>query len=106
VLQHDRLDARPRRHELEHRVDDVVERAQPLAALWMRDAGRREERPPAALRPEHAELRVSAVHREPEPKGEIAFESRRVVGNEMGAIGITRERADLVEEPRTLEQLG
>src|SRR4029450_7371053 len=45
------------------------------------------------------------VHWEPEPKGEIALESRGVEGNHVGAIGIASERTNLVDEPRTLEQL-
>ena len=98
-------DARLHRYQLNHCLDDLVARTHALAPFGMLHAGLGEEGARSTLRPQPTELRIGAVHRDPEPKGEIAVESGGVVRNEAGAIGIARKRADLLNEPWTLEEL-
>ena len=64
-----------------------------------------EEAPAARLRAVGEEARVGAVHRDAEREREVAFELRRVERDEVRAVGIGNEPADLLEQPRPLEQL-
>ena len=64
-----------------------------------------EQAPAARLRAIGEEARVGAVHRDPEREREVALQLRRVEGDEVRAVGIRHEAADLLEQPRPLEEL-
>ena len=105
MFENDRLEIWPRREELDKRVNDIRGRMQALPALGVGHAHLGEEPARAAFGSERGELRVGAIHRHAESERQIAFERRRREGNEVSAVRITRERADLVDEARTLEEL-
>ena len=65
----------------------------------------REEAPAAGLRAVGEEARVGAVHGDAEREREVALQLRRVERDEVRAVGIGHEPADLLEQPRPLEEL-
>ena len=71
----------------------------------IRDPGLGKDPARSRLRAEMKVPRIGSVHRDAEPQREIALEVRRVERHQMRAVRIDHQRADLLEEPRPLEQL-
>src|SRR5262245_4781287 len=76
-----------------------------LATHGVRDAFLNEQAAGPTLRSEGEELRISTVHRNAEPQGQIALECRSVIGHQMGAVAVHDEGADALDQMRALKQL-
>jgi hypothetical protein len=62
-----------------------------------------EQAPAAALGAQREVLGVRSVHGDPELEGEVPLRLRRVVGDQVGPVGVGDRRADLLQEPRPLQ---
>ena len=86
-------------------VYDVVEVANVLEPLRVRDPCLGEQPPAARLGPQRQEPGVGAVERHAEGQREVALEWRSGVRDQVAACAVGDEGADLSEDPRPLEQL-